>query len=189
MTKAIRWSVDELDAFRRRQHREDMRHPRPEPPVAGIANEADIPTLPVEDAVAGPGAVVAECVELATKDMLSRTVKPKRKPKRTRRPEERPYYQALCALLPPGIPPPVPEYRFDPRRLWRLDFAWPDRQIGLEVDGALFVNGAHNRGAALLKQYEKANAAAIAGWTILRYGTTHAQLVQAARDVAEMFGK
>lgn len=184
MSKGVRWSVDELDAFRQRQKREDIRHPRPAPPIAGEANAQDkvvqahaeeqptlSPGIPVlTDAVAGPGAR-------------------KKKPRKTKRPEERPYYQALCQLLPPGIPPPVPEYRFDPKRLWRLDFAWPDRQIGLEVDGALFVNGAHNRGAALLRQYEKSNAAQMAGWVVLRYGTTHAQLVQAARDVAKVFGK
>lgn len=133
-------------------------------PVVGTANADDIPVL--TDAVSGPG-----------------LTKPPRN--RKRRKETRPYFQLLCALLRPlGIPDPKAEYRFSADRLWRFDFAWPNAKLALEIDGGLFVNGGHNRGAALLKQYEKSNAAEIAGWTILRYSPE--QLAEAARDVAKV---
>lgn len=79
-----------------------------------------------------------------------------------------------------GLPKPVPEYRFDPERKWRFDFAWPDASIGkwgsencelrplaLEVNGGIFSAGAHVRGAALMREYEKLNRAAVLGWRIL----------------------
>jgi hypothetical protein len=62
---------------------------------------------------------------------------------------------------------PVAEHRFDPERRWRFDYAWPDAKVALEVQGGLFNGGRHSRGPALLKEHEKLNAAACAGWRIL----------------------
>lgn len=65
------------------------------------------------------------------------------------------------------IPAPEREYYFHPVRKWRFDHAWPAHKLALEVQGGLFTDGRHNRGAALLKEHEKLNAAAIAGWRVL----------------------
>ena len=65
------------------------------------------------------------------------------------------------------IPCPADEYKFHPNRKWRFDFAWPDEKVALEVQGGLFTGGRHSRGAALLKEHEKLNAAASAGWRVL----------------------
>jgi hypothetical protein len=65
-----------------------------------------------------------------------------------------------------GLPEPVAECPFTPLRGWRFDFAWPGLRIALEVDGGLFSGGAHTRGAALLQEYDKLNAAASLGWRI-----------------------
>lgn len=62
---------------------------------------------------------------------------------------------------------PVAEHRFDEARKWRFDFAFPDKRVALEVQGGLFTGGRHSRGPALLKEHEKLNAAACAGWRIL----------------------
>lgn len=62
---------------------------------------------------------------------------------------------------------PFTEFRFDEKRKWRFDFAWPEWRLALEVQGGLFTNGRHSRGAALLKEHEKLNAAACAGWRVL----------------------
>ena len=59
-----------------------------------------------------------------------------------------------------GVPAPQAEFRFAPPRRWRFDFAWPLHALALEVQGGLFVRGRHSRGAALLKEHEKLNAAA-----------------------------
>ena len=62
---------------------------------------------------------------------------------------------------------PVAEHRFDDKRKWRFDFAFPESKIALEVQGGLFSGGRHSRGPALLKEHEKLNAAACAGWRVL----------------------
>ena len=74
-----------------------------------------------------------------------------------------------------GLPRPVAEYRFAPPRGWRLDFAWPDRLVALEVEGGVWTGGRHTRGAGFLKDVEKYNCAALAGWTLIR--TTPAGLL------------
>ena len=66
-----------------------------------------------------------------------------------------------------GIPEPVGEHRFHPVRRWRFDWAWIDAKVALEVQGGLFVQGRHSRGAALMKEHEKLNAAAALGWRVM----------------------
>lgn len=66
-----------------------------------------------------------------------------------------------------GFPIPEREYRFCERR-WRLDFAWPEKRVGLEVEGGVWVGGRHNRGSGFIQDMEKYNAAASMGWVILR---------------------
>lgn len=65
------------------------------------------------------------------------------------------------------IPKPIYEHRFHPVRKWRFDLAWPEQRVALEVQGGLFVGGRHNRGAALIKEYEKLSTAASMGWRML----------------------
>lgn len=61
-----------------------------------------------------------------------------------------------------------PEWKFDAKRRWRFDFVFPEGgKLALEVQGGLFTGGRHSRGPALLKEHEKLNAAAVAGWRIL----------------------
>lgn len=67
-----------------------------------------------------------------------------------------------------GLPACVPEYRFDEVRKWRFDYAWPDQRVALEVDGGVWTGGRHTRGSGFLKDMEKFNAAALAGWRVLR---------------------
>ncbi len=66
-----------------------------------------------------------------------------------------------------GLPVPLAEYRFAPPRLWRFDYAWVESKLALEVQGGIWTGGRHVRGAALLKEFEKLNAAACGGWRLL----------------------
>ena len=66
-----------------------------------------------------------------------------------------------------GLPRPVFEYCFHPTRKWRLDIAWPEERVVLEVQGGIFIQGRHSRGAALLKEWEKLNTLAGMGWRVL----------------------
>ena len=69
----------------------------------------------------------------------------------------------------PAVPQPIREYRFDPIRRWRFDFAWPEQLIAIEVEGGTWRRGRHNRPVGFEKDCEKYNAAARAGWCVLRY--------------------
>lgn len=62
----------------------------------------------------------------------------------------------------------VSEYRFDPIRHWRFDWALPSHKVALEVEGGAFSRGRHTRGAGFVKDMEKYNAATLAGWKVLR---------------------
>jgi len=64
---------------------------------------------------------------------------------------------------------PASEFRFHPTRRWRFDVAWPGPKVALELEGGVWVNGGHNRGAGLVGDMEKMNAATSLGWRILRY--------------------
>ncbi len=93
----------------------------------------------------------------------------------------KPAFVGMCVAA--GLPAPVPEFRFHPTRKWRFDFAWPDVPIlimrgnsggfccrlAMEIDGAVWKQGRHTRGAGYIADMEKLNAAAMAGWLVLRY--------------------
>ncbi len=58
------------------------------------------------------------------------------------------------------LPIPVAEYRFHPTRKWRMDWAWPDQRVALEIDGGVWVRGAHGRGTGIVRDQEKGREAA-----------------------------
>ena len=78
-----------------------------------------------------------------------------------------------------GIPKPEFEFRFHSTRKWRFDIAWPmdeykhtthleqphvPRPVYLEVQGGIWIRGGHNRGAQMVKDWEKYNMATELGW-------------------------
>ncbi|MFP5340729.1 MAG: DUF559 domain-containing protein [Gammaproteobacteria bacterium] len=66
---------------------------------------------------------------------------------------------------------PAREHRFVADRRWRFDFAWPDRMLAVEVEGAVWTGGRHTRGSGYVKDMEKYNRAAVLGWRVLRFST------------------
>lgn len=66
------------------------------------------------------------------------------------------------------LPTPEREVRVCPERKFRFDLAWPDRKLACEIDGAVWVNGRHSRGAGVQHDCEKFSLAAIHGWRVLR---------------------
>ena len=68
-----------------------------------------------------------------------------------------------------GLPEPEREYRFHPVRKWRFDFAWPDRMLGVEIEGGIYTRGRHVRPDGFKKDIEKYNSAALLGWMMLRF--------------------
>jgi hypothetical protein len=67
-----------------------------------------------------------------------------------------------------GLPRPEREWKFDAKRRWRFDYAWPQQMIALEVEGGVWTGGRHTRGAGFVRDMEKYNRAAVLGWRLLR---------------------
>lgn len=70
-----------------------------------------------------------------------------------------------------GGPELATEHKFHATRKWRFDFAIPALKIAIEIDGGVFGNGRHNRASGFIKDCEKLNAAAAAGWRVFRLAT------------------
>lgn len=68
---------------------------------------------------------------------------------------------------------PVAEYRFHTVRRWRLDVAFPDVKLGVEIDGGTFVQGKHSRGAGIRADMAKQAALAALGWRLIRCMPEH----------------
>jgi DNA-binding CsgD family transcriptional regulator len=97
--------------------------------------------------------------------------------------------------LAPDLPRALREFEFDPNRRWRLDRAWPDYKVAVELEGGthsrpirchncgtevravrksgevgrrISVGGFHQT-SRYLTDREKYNALALGGWTLLRF--------------------
>ena len=68
-----------------------------------------------------------------------------------------------------GLPEPTREHAFAaPERRWRLDFAWPDLKLAVEVEGMGATFGRHQRRSGFIKDCEKYEALLVRGWTLYR---------------------
>lgn len=83
----------------------------------------------------------------------------------------------LQVLLDAGVLPPVPQFPVEAGgHRYRLDFAWPDQKVALEVDGYL-----HSTYAAVQHDRERDLHLRRAGWTVLRVtGETPTPLIVAS---------
>jgi len=61
----------------------------------------------------------------------------------------------------------VRELRAIPKRRFRIDFAWPDLKLAVEVQGGLWTRGRHSRPMGIVKDYEKFNLLTLHGWRVL----------------------
>ncbi len=75
--------------------------------------------------------------------------------------EEMMYFQIDLS----DLPRPTRQYRPLPDRNYKLDFAWPDRKIALEVDGAV-----HRIKGTFARSFEREYFLKMAGWTVLHVG-------------------
>jgi hypothetical protein len=67
-----------------------------------------------------------------------------------------------------GMPPAITEHKFHPTRLWRMDYAWPEYKLALEIEGGAFIGGRHTSGMGFVADMVKYNEAASLGWIVLR---------------------
>lgn len=82
----------------------------------------------------------------------------------------------LAALDAEGIPRPAGEVQIIGGRKFALDYGWMTERLGVEVEGGVWVKGAHGRGSGIMRDMEKNNLSILAGWRVLRF--TPSQLVQ-----------
>lgn len=61
------------------------------------------------------------------------------------------------------------EWPFASGRRWRFDFAILRPKIAIEIDGAVWTNGRHNRGSGYVKELEKFNMASLLGWRVFHF--------------------
>lgn len=66
------------------------------------------------------------------------------------------------------LPEPVAEYKFCSTRKWRLDWAWPEQKLALEIEGGIWTRGRHTRPRGFINDMEKYNQLAIIGWRLIR---------------------
>ena len=81
------------------------------------------------------------------------------------------------------------EYRFAPPRRWRFDFVFDTAEPGwaCEIEGGAF-SGGHRRGLEANKDCEKANAAAMLGWKVLRFTPYQVETGEAIETIAAALG-
>lgn len=72
----------------------------------------------------------------------------------------------------PTMPLGIGEYEFCPERSWRLDRAWPEVKLGVEIHGSVWSGGRHVTGRGFVGDREKINEAIERGWVVLEYTTT-----------------
>ena len=75
------------------------------------------------------------------------------------------------ALKAARAPTWLAEYRFDPERRWRADFAFLEARLLVEVEGGAWSNGRHTRGKGFEADCEKYNEMTLQGWRLLRVTT------------------
>lgn len=95
----------------------------------------------------------------------------------------------LCAAIRQegGLPMPVTEVRFHPIRKWRFDIGFPEHKVGIDIHGAVYVQGHHTQGKGFEDDREKMNEAQLLGWTVLEYSTGQAQKGQPILDLKRVF--
>lgn len=87
-----------------------------------------------------------------------------------------------------GVTASMREFRFHPTRKWRFDFAWPDQKVAVELHGATYSNGRHNRGTGMKNDADKTNAAQLLGWITLTFTSDHLKDGTAMQHVKEALG-
>jgi very-short-patch-repair endonuclease len=85
-----------------------------------------------------------------------------------------------------GLPAPVREYRFDEKRRWRLDFAWPAQRVAVEVEGVTASGGRHQRISGFRADTKKYNALVLRGWRLLRYLPSDVKAGTAVEEIKQL---
>lgn len=77
----------------------------------------------------------------------------------------------------------VREYKFLPDRRFRMDFAFPNFRLGIDIQGGTYVYGRHSRPGGYHSDCEKANLAIEAGWRLFHFDSEMVKSGYALRTI------
>lgn len=77
----------------------------------------------------------------------------------------------------------VREFQFHPERKWRVDFAHIPSHTLIEIEGGIWIQGRHNRGAGFITDIEKYNEVTFTGWRLFRLADVHLTLEVVGRII------
>lgn len=105
-------------------------------------------------------------------------IKPKRgRPKKANEDEADREFLFQCKHL--GLPPVFAQWRFarseQPKirtSRWRCDFVFPDQQVMVEIDGGIWIKGAHSHPQDIIRNMSKGNDAILLGFAVLHFTPT-----------------
>lgn len=89
----------------------------------------------------------------------------------------------------PSISDPVEEFKFHPKRRWRIDLFWPDHKLALEIEGGTYMKsgGGHRSITGYHSDMEKYNAISIYGLSLLRFTTKQMESCESYDFLREWF--
>ena len=70
-----------------------------------------------------------------------------------------------------ALPKTEKQFKFSETRRYKIDRAYPDVLLGIELDGGVYSGGHHVRGKGYESNREKDNLAIELGWVVLHYTT------------------
>ena len=87
-----------------------------------------------------------------------------------------------------GLPSGHGQARIIPGRGFVFDRVWPAQRVAVEVQGGLYINGAHSRGSGVERDCLKASMAAALGWRVLPVSKAMIESGQAVELIAQALG-
>ena len=97
-------------------------------------------------------------------------------------------YALVTRLEAAGLPLGEAQHRFVPGRQYRFDRAWPEQRVAVEIQGGLWIQGAHSRGSGVERDCVKLSVAAALGWRCLPISTAMIRSGQAVQLIAQALG-
>ena len=94
----------------------------------------------------------------------------------------------LTRLEAAGLPLGATQYPVVLGRQFRFDRAWPAQMVAVEVQGAIWTNGAHSRGSGVQRDCLKLSMAAAVGWRVLPVTREMIESGEAVTLIAQALG-
>lgn len=107
----------------------------------------------------------------AVQKVVFTAAKAKQKRQKLKQSKHHDTFEHLWKMLGFAITLPfIKEFKFHSKRRFRFDYAWPNKQVALEIDGGCWLKkGGHTTGVGKTRDCKKDFLAAELGWRIIRW--------------------